>query len=75
MRNAVTQANLLSTAIESMASTVVSKVSEVATQFEQLFYQSQRVGVSAQSTRAFVLLSRGHSAPLAREQWIFAPAT
>ena len=36
-----------------MARVVVDKVSQVATQFEQLFYQSQRVGASANSIRAF----------------------
>src|SRR5262249_9149453 len=47
------RANLLADAIENMASAVVEKVGVVATQFEQLFYQSQRVGASAQSIRAF----------------------
>jgi Phage tail lysozyme len=50
---AVVKANLLSAAIEAMATTVAAKVGEVGTQFEQLFYQSSRVGASASSIRAF----------------------
>jgi hypothetical protein len=50
---AVVKANLLSAAIEAMATTVAAKVGDVATQFEQLFYQSSRVGASASSIRAF----------------------
>jgi hypothetical protein len=46
-------ANLLATAIEAMAKTVASKVGEVAEHFEQLFYQSSRVGASVAGTQAF----------------------
>jgi hypothetical protein len=53
LEGATLRANLLATAIEDMARTVVDKVGEVATQFEQLFYQSSRVGASASSIRAF----------------------
>lgn len=50
---ATLQANLLAEAITRMASAVVTKVAEVAEQFEQLYYQSQRTGASVQSIRAF----------------------
>jgi hypothetical protein len=53
IEGATLRANLLATAIEDMARTVVDKVGQVAAQFEQLFYQSQRVGASASSIRAF----------------------
>jgi hypothetical protein len=53
LEGATLRAKLLGDAIEAMASTVVAKVGEVGTQFEQLFYQSQRVGASAQSIKAF----------------------
>ena len=53
IEGATLRANLLATAIENMARTVVDKVGQVATQFEQLFYQSQRIGASAASIRAF----------------------
>jgi hypothetical protein len=53
IEGATLRANLLATAIEDMARTVVDKVGQVATQFEQLFYQSSRVGASASSIRAF----------------------
>ena len=47
------RANLLADAIENMAKIVVEKVGQVASQFEQLYYQSSRVGASAQAIRAF----------------------
>jgi tail lysozyme len=53
LEGATLRAKLLGDAIEAMARTVVNKVGEVATQFEQLFYQSSRVGASASSIRAF----------------------
>jgi hypothetical protein len=53
LEGATLRAKLLGDAIEAMARTVVNKVGEVATQFEALFYQSSRVGASAQSIRAF----------------------
>jgi hypothetical protein len=53
LEGATLRAKLLGDAIEVMARTVVSKVADVATQFEQLFYQSSRVGASASSIRAF----------------------
>ena len=53
VEGATLRAKLLGDAIELMAATVVDKVGQVATQFEQLFYQSQRVGASANSIRAF----------------------
>ena len=53
LEGATLRARLLGDAIEAMARVVVDKVGQVATQFEQLFYQSQRVGASANSIRAF----------------------
>lgn len=53
MEGAVLRANLLADAIENMAKIVVEKVGQVASQFEQLYYQSSRVGASAQAIRAF----------------------
>src|SRR6185437_9393185 len=53
IEGATLRARLLGDAIEATARTVVDGVSSIATQFEQLFYQSQRVGASAQSIRAF----------------------
>ena len=53
LEGATLRAKLLGDAIEAMARVVVDKVGQVATQFEQLFYQSQRVGASANSIRAF----------------------
>jgi tail lysozyme len=53
LESATLKANLLATAIEDMARTVVGKVSAVAETFEQLYYQSQRIGTSATSIRAF----------------------
>ena len=53
LEGATLRAKLLGDAIEEMARTVVSKVGEVAESFEQLFYQSQRIGASENSIRAF----------------------
>jgi hypothetical protein len=53
LEGATLRAKLLGDAIEDMARTVVDKVAQVATQFEQLFYQSQRIGASASSIRAY----------------------
>jgi hypothetical protein len=53
MEGAVLKANLLATAIEDMAKTVAGKVGEVAQHFEQLFYQSSRVGASVAGIQAF----------------------
>jgi hypothetical protein len=53
LEGATLRAKLLGDAIEDMARTVVDKVAQVATQFEQLFYQSQRLGASASSIRAY----------------------
>jgi hypothetical protein len=53
LESATLGAKLLGDAIEGMARTVVDNVGQVAEQFEALFYQSQRVGASAQSIRAF----------------------
>ena len=53
MEGAVLKANLLATAIEAMAKTVAEKVGEVADHFEQLFYQSSRVGASVAGIQAF----------------------
>jgi hypothetical protein len=46
LESATLRAKLLGDAIESMARTVVDKVGQVATQFEALFYQSQRAADS-----------------------------
>src|ERR1700678_750314 len=53
LEGATLRAKLLGDAIEAMARTVVNKVGEVATSFENLYYQSQRVGASETSIRAF----------------------
>jgi hypothetical protein len=53
MEGAVLKANLLAAAIEDMAKTVAGKVGEVAEHFEQLFYQSSRVGSSVAGIQAF----------------------
>ena len=50
------QAKLLGDAIEAMAKTVASKVGEVAEHFEQLFYQSSRVGLRSRGSRLLSLL-------------------
>jgi hypothetical protein len=53
LEGATLRAKLLGDAIESMAKTVASKVGEVAEHFEQLFYQSSRVGSSVAGIQAF----------------------
>lgn len=53
IEGATLRAKLLGDAIEEMARATVGAVSQVATQFEQLFYQSQRLGASASSIRAY----------------------
>jgi hypothetical protein len=53
IEGATLRAKLLGDAIEEMARAAVSAVGQVATQFEQLFYQSQRLGASASSIRAY----------------------
>src|ERR1700677_4394067 len=53
LEGATLRAKLLGDAIESMARTVVDKVSQVAAQFEQPYYQSQRLGAAPTSIRAF----------------------
>jgi hypothetical protein len=53
IEGATLRANLLADAIENMAKIVVEKVGAVAANFEQLYYQSARVGASAQSIKAF----------------------
>lgn len=53
LEGATLRAKLLGDVIEGMARTVVDKVGEVAESFENLFYQSQRVGASENSIRAF----------------------
>jgi hypothetical protein len=53
LEGAVVRANLLADAIEGMASIVVDKIAETATQFENLHYQAQRIGASEVSIRAF----------------------
>jgi hypothetical protein len=53
MTSATLQAKLLGDAIEAMARTVAEKIAQVADNFEQLFYQTQRIGAAAESIRAF----------------------
>lgn len=53
LEGAVLRANLLADAIENMASIAVDKIGAVSTQFEQLYYQSQRIHASEVSIRAF----------------------
>jgi hypothetical protein len=53
IEGATLKAKLLGDAIEAMARTVAAKVGEVAANFEQLYYQSQRIGASETSIRAF----------------------
>src|SRR5580698_7613817 len=53
LEGAVLKANLLATAIEGIARTVVSKVGEVAASFEALYYQSQRTLSSPTGIQAF----------------------
>lgn len=53
IEGATLRANLLADAIENMARVVVDKVAVVAENFEQLYYQSQRIGASANSISAF----------------------
>jgi uncharacterized protein YukE len=53
IQGATLRANLLATALEDMAKTVATKVGEVASSFEQLYYQSQRTLTSPQGILAF----------------------
>jgi Phage tail lysozyme len=53
LEGATLRAKLLGDAIEAMAKTVAEKVGEVAEHFEQLFYQSSRVGSSVAGIQAF----------------------
>jgi len=53
LEGATLRAKLLGDALESMARTIASSVADVASNFEQLFYSSQRVGSSVESIRAF----------------------
>jgi hypothetical protein len=53
LEGATLRAKLLGDAIEKMAGVVVEKVGEVSSQFEQLYYQSQRVLSSVPAIRAF----------------------
>jgi hypothetical protein len=53
LEGATLRAKLLGDAIESMARTVVDKVGQVAEQFEQLYYQSQRVLSSVPGDQGF----------------------
>jgi hypothetical protein len=53
LTGATLQAKLLGDALEATARTVVDKVGEVAAEFENLYYATQRTGASVQSIRAF----------------------
>lgn len=53
LEGATLRAKLLGDALEAMARSIASNVADVAANFEQLFYSSQRVGSSVESIRAF----------------------
>jgi hypothetical protein len=53
LEGATLRAKILGDALEAMAKTVADKIAGVAESFEQLYYESQRIGSSAQSIKAF----------------------
>lgn len=53
IEGATLRANLLADAVEAMARVVVDKVDQVSKEFENLYYQSQKIGASANSIKAF----------------------